>query len=75
MHQANQLLRLPAVMAATGLSRSTIYLRLSRDEFPKPVPLGARGRAIGFLRGEVEAWIAARIAQRDQAQQVAGRTA
>ena len=35
------MLRLPTVKARTGLSRSTIYLRVSRGTFPAPVPLGA----------------------------------
>ena len=41
-------LRLPAVKARTGLSRSTIYLRVSQGVFPAPVSLG--GRAVGWIR-------------------------
>jgi hypothetical protein len=41
------ILRLPAVKTRTGLSRSTIYLRVSQGTFPKPVSLG--GRAVGWL--------------------------
>jgi prophage regulatory protein len=55
------ILRLPSVQARTGLSRSTIYLRISRNEFPKPISLGSR--AIGFLESEVNSWISARVAQ------------
>ena len=36
-------LSLPAVKARTGLSRSTIYLRVSQGVFPTPVSLGGRG--------------------------------
>ena len=36
------ILRLPAVKTHTGLSRSTIYLRVSQGTFPKPVSLGGR---------------------------------
>ena len=36
------MLRLPTVKARTGLSRSTIYHRVSRGTFPAPVPLGGR---------------------------------
>ena len=57
----NRMLRLQAVKAVTGLSRSTIYLRLAQGSFPRPVPLG--GRAIGWVEAEVEAWIAAQIAR------------
>ena len=34
--------RLPEVMDMTGLSRSSIYLRISTNEFPKPVKIGRR---------------------------------
>lgn len=53
------ILRLPAVKAITGLSRSTIYARIAEGTFPKSVSLG--GRAVGWLRSEVEAWLAERI--------------
>ena len=56
------MLRLPTVKARTGLSRSTIYLRISRGTFPAPVSLG--GRAVGWIEAEVHAWLTARIAQR-----------
>lgn len=49
------ILRLPEVKARTGLSRSTIYLRVSEGTFPQPVKLGAR--AVGWLESEVEAWL------------------
>ena len=34
------MLRFPTVKDRTGLSRSTIYLRISRGTFPAPVSLG-----------------------------------
>jgi prophage regulatory protein len=54
------LLRLPAVRSESGLSRSTIYLRVSQGLWTKPVSLGAR--AVGWPSDEVEAINAARIA-------------
>lgn len=57
---AHIILRLPAVKTRTGLSRSTIYLRIAEGIFPKPVSLGSR--AIGWPDGEVAALNAARIA-------------
>ena len=53
------ILRLPAVKARTGLSRSTIYLRVAQGTFPRPVGLG--GRAVGWLEAEVQAWLEGRI--------------
>ena len=46
------LLRLNAVMARTGLSRSTIYLRISQGRFPKQVPLD--GRAVAWIESEID---------------------
>ena len=53
------ILRLPAVKTRTGLSRSTIYLRVSQGAFPKPVSLG--GRAVGWLEAEIQEWLQRRI--------------
>lgn len=54
------ILRLPAVKARTGLSRSTIYLRIAEGKFPRPISLGPR--AVGWVEGEVIEWIGQRIA-------------
>lgn len=56
---AKTILRLPTVKARTGLSRSSIYLYVSRGEFPKPIRLGAN--SIGWPESDVEAWIEQRI--------------
>ncbi len=56
-------LRRRTVEARTGLSRSTIYLRMAQGTFPKSIPLGPR--AIGWSEEEVSSWIAERIAERD----------
>ena len=52
-------LRLPEVLARTGLSRSTIYVRLDQGRFPRPVSLG--GRAVGWIESEVDEWMRERI--------------
>ena len=56
---ATVILRLPNVKARTGLSRSTIYLRISEGRFPKPVSLG--GRAVGWIESEVDNWLEQQI--------------
>lgn len=53
------ILRMPAVKSESGLSRSTIYLRISQGLWTKPVSLGAR--AVGWPSDEVEAINEARI--------------
>ena len=62
---SNTLLRLPAVKAESGYSRSTIYLRISQGLWPRPVSLGAR--AVGWPASEVAALNAARIAGKSDA--------
>lgn len=57
---AHTILRLPAVKAESGSSRSTIYLRIQQGLWPKPVKLGVR--SIGWPSSEVAAINAARIA-------------
>lgn len=56
---ATSILRLPAVKARTGLSRSTIYLRVAEGTFPKPVSLG--GRAVGWVEAEIQQWLERQI--------------
>jgi prophage regulatory protein len=53
------ILRMPAVKSESGLSRSTIYLRVSQGLWTKPVSLGVR--AVGWPSDEVAALNAARI--------------
>ncbi|HEY1744737.1 MAG TPA: AlpA family transcriptional regulator [Granulicella sp.] len=54
------ILRLPAVKACTGLSRSALYLKMARREFPQSIPLGER--AVGWLQSDIESWQKQRIA-------------
>ena len=61
------ILRRHVVERLTGLPRSTIYSKIARDEFPRPVRLSAR--AVGWLESEIAAWQQARIAARDGLQE------
>ena len=55
-----QLLRLPAVLEATGLSRSTLYRLTKGGDFPQPIKM--RGsRAPVWLQSAVHAWIRAQV--------------
>jgi prophage regulatory protein len=51
-------LRRPAVEAATGLSRSTIYDLMSRGEFPRPIKLTSK--AVAWSEDEILDWLATR---------------
>jgi len=64
-NMTHTILRLPAVKARTGLSRSTIYLRIAEGSFPKPVSLG--GRAVGWIEAEVNDWLKQQIETSRQA--------
>jgi prophage regulatory protein len=60
---ARTLMRPREVCAATGLSRSGVYRLIREGRFPKPVPLTRHVSA--FPSTEIQAWIDARIAERD----------
>lgn len=67
LHEA--LLRRQEVEKLTGLGRSAIYARLDPNHpqhdptFPKPVPMGTH--TVRWVSSELDAWIKARIAERD----------
>lgn len=46
--------RLPAVIQATGLGRSTIYRLMASGTFPAPVHLGPR--AVGWRWCDLDRW-------------------
>lgn len=58
----DRFLRLAEVKQRTGLSRSTIYLNISKGTFPKNVNLGSR--AVAWLESEIEAWMETLVEQR-----------
>lgn len=58
-----KIMRLNEVRESTGLARSTIYMYMSEDRFPKPAPLGSR--AVGWVDSEIQLWIKERIDLRD----------
>ena len=53
-----KVLRTPAVLEATGLSRGTLYRLIANSKFPQPLRLTPR--SIGFYSDEVDAWLEAR---------------
>ncbi len=60
-----RLIRMKEVIQKTGLSKSSIYDLIARDQLPKPVRLSpAGGRSVAFVESEIDSWIAERIAAR-----------
>ena len=61
------ILRLPAVKARIGLSRSTIYQLVAQRRFPRQIALGSR--SVGWLESEINEWLAAQVDRSRQAGQ------
>ncbi len=53
-----RMLRVPEVMARTGLSRTTLWRRVRAGTFPPPTELGEN--SIGWPESEISAWLAKR---------------
>ena len=56
-------LRLRDVESLTGRKRSSIYEDMAAGRMPRSIKLGPR--AVGWLRADIESWLAARVAERD----------
>lgn len=54
-HHQSRLLRLPEVRTITGLSKSTIYARISEGSFPKQISLGPR--LVVWVESDIHNWI------------------
>ena len=52
-------MRLQDVKAMTGLSKSTIYSRISDGAFPKQISLGPR--LVVWLESDIQRWIADKV--------------
>ena len=64
-----ELWRRPTVEEKTGLKRSALYAAMAAGRFPKPVHLSPN--SVAWVAAEVEAWIKARIAERDGGERAA----
>lgn len=58
------ILRAREVRERTGLSRSTIFLKIKKGEFPEGVSLG--DRAVGWRSDEIDHWITSRVSAASQ---------
>lgn len=63
------LIRIKELKARIGLSVPTIYRLIAAKKFPPAVSLGPG--SVGWIEDEVDAWIEARIAERDNPRQAA----
>ena len=53
--RVDRILRLPAVLDQTGLSRSTVYRKMESGTFPKNIPISTR--CTGWRESAVAAWL------------------
>ena len=67
---ANAILRQPEVQKRLGVSSSTLWYRLDPKNprydptFPKPFKISDKGRAVGWIESEIDAYIEQRAAVR-----------
>lgn len=62
------IIRRKQVQLRTGLSRSSIYSKISQNNFPKPISLGHR--CVGWIESEITEWIEERIKKSRNNQEV-----
>jgi prophage regulatory protein len=58
-----KILRIKEVCQKAGLSRSTIYVLISQDLFPKSIVLASR--RVGWIESEIDDWIQQKKNDRD----------
>lgn len=54
-----RLIRRAEVMERVGLSKSSIYKRMTAKQFPKPVSIG--GGRVAWVESDINNWIAQRL--------------
>lgn len=62
VQQPRRIMRLPAVIQASGLGRTTIYELMKEGRFPKSRRI-AGAHAVGWDSLEIQAWIAAQLGE------------
>ena len=55
LDNSDRILRIRTVLQLTGLSRSTLYRKVQRGEFPKQIKLSER--CAGWRQSAVNAWM------------------
>lgn len=56
MRQPDRIIRMKTVQARTGLSRSTIYRKMTEGTFPPQLKISANGA--GWHESEINRWVA-----------------
>jgi prophage regulatory protein len=69
----DRIIRLKAVLARTGLSRSTVYRKIREGSFPAQVPISVHGA--GWHESAINRWIADPVHWRPSIQGASGKEA
>lgn len=66
----SKVLREPEVLVQAGFrSKQALRQAIAAGRFPRSIKISAR--SVGWVAAEVDAWLAARVAERDAAQRAA----
>lgn len=60
---SSRIIRPRAVSQLVGLSTMQLWRLRRAGQFPEPIALGKQSK--GYLREDIDAWIAGRVAERD----------
>jgi prophage regulatory protein len=52
-----RILKIAEVSALTGVSKTMVYYKIARGEFPRQISLGSGAKASGWRSEEIDAWI------------------
>lgn len=63
---AGPVLRRDAAMAYTGLGDTQFNDWVASGELPAPIRITDSGRSVAWIKQELDDWLAARIAKRDE---------
>ena len=66
MPTTEKIIRLPTVLARTGLSRATVYRKIDEGTFPRQIKLGIHG--VGWHESAINCWVANPTAYREGAE-------
>lgn len=57
-----KLLRKEQVLKSIPIGATTLYDEIAKGRFPQPIKIGSRASA--WIKSEIDAWLAQRVAQR-----------
>lgn len=61
LQMQNRLLKVNDVIANCAISRATLYRLIAKGEFPASRQISPNGRAVAWLKSDIEEWIESRI--------------